>query len=305
MMLHSTDRIDRVTDTLTRWVVVALGMLMLVPLEAVQAAVAPPAAVVSQKMADGPVADRLPADAYHAAGMHLSRHTDLRQSPAVPELPDPQAAPPDATGNGDAYLDAEVLVKVPADTTGMPVDTTRTEVIDPNSPYGLDGKLKFNPSPERAVWLSALFPGLGQIYNRRYWKLPIIVGGFMGLGYATSWNNSQLQDYTQGYRDLLDNDPSTNSYMNFFPPNTDESSLDKQWLQSTMRSRRNFYRRNRDLCIIFVVALYLLCMVDAYVDASMAHFDISPDLSMDVAPALINSPSTRRPALGLNWAFTF
>ncbi|MBD5217984.1 MAG: hypothetical protein HDS73_05780 [Bacteroidales bacterium] len=201
----------------------------------------------------------------------------------------------------EVYLDAGVAVKVPeADT-----DSVLTVYQDPNSPYGLDGKRIFNPSPERAVWLSALFPGLGQIYNRRYWKLPIIVGGFMGLGYATSWNNNQYQDYTKGYRDLLDDDPSSASYMDFFPPTTAESDVDKSWLESTLRSRRDYYRRNRDLCIIFCVGLYLLCMLDAYVDASMAHFDISPSLSMDVAPSLILDKGARRPAAGLTWALTF
>lgn len=251
-------------DRLSAAVVVFLCVLMLVPPEAVEAAV-------------------------------------MAQAPAVPELPVPGREMPGRAGDRDACLDAEALVRVPEEEA----DTVRTVVVDPKSPYGLDGKIKFNPKPERAVWLSALFPGLGQIYNRRYWKLPIIVGGFMGLGYATTWNNSQLQDYSQGYRDLLDNDPSTDSYMNFFPPNTDEASLDKTWLQSTLRSRRNFYRRNRDLCIICIVALYLLCMVDAYVDASMAHFDISPNLSMDVAPAVMVSPGWRSPSFGLNWAFTF
>ena len=214
------------------------------------------------------------------------------------DIQPPPAEADTLKNNEAAFLDAEMLVR-------LPEDTTKTVVTDPNSPYGLDGKIPFNPIPERAVWLSALFPGLGQIYNRRYWKLPIIVGGFMGLGYATSWNNNQLRDYSQGYRDLLDNDPSTNSYMNFFPPNTDEGSLDKSWLSSTLQSRRNFYRRNRDLCIISLVALYLLCIVDAYVDASMAHFDISPDLSMDLAPTMMLSPGNRRPAVGLNWALNF
>lgn len=244
---------------------------------------------------------------FSAALLMLCAATAISASPAMSattgeppaEKQEKTTTPPDSTADKAGYLDAEMLVRVNAE------DTTKTVVSDPNSPYGLDGKIKFNPKPERAVWLSALFPGLGQIYNRRYWKLPIIVGGFMGLGYATNWNNNQLHDYSQAYRDLADNDPSTNSYMNFFPPNTDESSLDKSWLQNTMRSRRNFYRRNRDLCIISMVALYLLCMVDAYVDASMAHFDITPDLSMDVAPAMMISPGSRRPAIGLNWAFNF
>lgn len=183
-------------------------------------------------------------------------------------------------------------------------DSVLNVVVDENSPYGLDGKIPFNPEPNRAVWLSALFPGLGQIYNRRYWKLPIIVGGFMGLGYATSWNNKQFQDYSQGYRDLLDADPTTNSYMNFFPPNTSEADLDQTWLTQTMESRKDYYRRNRDLCIICLVGLYLLCMVDAYVDASLAHFDISPSLSMDLQPAMMLTPD-RNVAVGLNWAFNF
>ena len=127
----------------------------------------------------------------------------------------------------------------------------------------------------------------------------------MGLGYAVNWNNNQFQDYSQAYRDLLDNDPATNSYMNFFPPTTSEDELDRTWLSSVMQSRKNYYRRNRDLCIICIVGLYLLCMVDAYVDASLSHFDISPSLSMDVQPALIVEPGTRKAALGLNWAFNF
>lgn len=170
---------------------------------------------------------------------------------------------------------------------------------------GFEKQREFNPTPSRAVWLSALFPGLGQIYNRRFWKLPIIIGGFMGLGYGTSWNNNQYNEYSQAYRDLLDNDPSTNSYMNFFPSTINESDIDVNWLQSTMKSRKDYYRRNRDLCIICLVGLYLLCMVDAYVDASLAHFDISPDLSLDIQPTMFITPVDRKVAAGLNWAFNF
>lgn len=206
------------------------------------------------------------------------------------------------------YLDAELAL--PLDSIGRPGAIVEgpdsvLNVVEADSPYGLDGKTPFNPDPNRAVWLSALLPGLGQIYNRRYWKLPIVIGGFMGLGYATGWNNTQYQDYTRGYRDLLDADPTTNSYMNFFPPNTNENDLDKSWLQNTMRSRKDYYRRNRDLCIICMVGLYLLCMVDAYVDASLAHFDISPDLSMDLSPSVIITPTDRRMSAGLTWALNF
>lgn len=165
--------------------------------------------------------------------------------------------------------------------------------------------VEFSPSPTRAVWMSALFPGLGQVYNRRYWKLPIVVGGYLGLAYATSWNNTMLTDYQRAYRDIMDNDPSTNSYMDFFPPTTQESDLDKTWLTNLLKSRKDFYRRNRDLCIIGMVGVYLLAMVDAYVDASLSHFDISPDLSMDVAPSLIQDGRNTLPSVGMTWAFNF
>lgn len=163
----------------------------------------------------------------------------------------------------------------------------------------------FNPDPTRAVWLSALCPGLGQLYNRRYWKLPIVVGAYMGLAYATSWNNGMLTDYTNAYRDLMDNDPNTKSYMNFFAPNVKEESPNKTWLENVFRSRRNYFRRNRDLCIISMVGVYLLTMVDAYVDASLAHFDISPDISLDWSPAVIQENRGALPGVGVQWAFTF
>lgn len=210
--------------------------------------------------------------------------------------------PPGAYAGRSNFEDADAPV---ADADSTVYLDVKTVLIDPDSPYGLDGKIEFNPDPTRAVWLSALFPGLGQVYNRRYWKLPIIVGGFMALGYGTSWNNGQYQDYSRAYRDLLGNDPTAKSYMEFFPPTIKEEDLDKSWLTSVMKSRKDFYRRNRDLCIICMVGVYLLCMVDAYVDAQLSHFDISPDLSMDVSPAVIIEPGFRRPQIGLNWGFTF
>lgn len=221
------------------------------------------------------------------------------------------AAPADSLAAGKAvYLDVEALVENPEDreaSATLPDEEEPLNVVTSKdySPYGLDGKREFNPDPTKAVWMSALFPGLGQVYNRRYWKLPIIVAGYMGLAYGTSWNARMYQDYQLAYSDIMDDDPDTKSYLDFFPPTVDESSLDKSWLSQTLKSRKDYYRRNRDLCIIACVGVYLLCMLDAYVDAQLSHFDISPDISMDVAPAVIINPGYRRPTLGLNWAFTF
>ncbi len=181
------------------------------------------------------------------------------------------------------------------------------EISQKESPYDQweERTVVFNPDPNRAVWLSALFPGLGQLYNRRYWKLPIVIGAYMGLSYATSWNNGMLKDYTKAYRDIMDTDPSTNSYMNFFPPNVNEGDLDKSWLTNVLQSRKNYFRRNRDLCIIAMVGVYLIAMVDAYVDASLSHFDISPELSMDLSPVLFQESRGMKPAVGLCWALNF
>ncbi len=147
----------------------------------------------------------------------------------------------------------------------------------------------FTPRPARAVWLAAICPGLGQIYNRKYWKLPIIYGGFVGLAYAITWNNRMYNDYKQAYLDLMDNNPNTNSYLNVFPKGsiTNPNQIDKAWLQTALQQQVNVFRRYRDLSIISAIGLYALSMVDAYVDAQLSNFDISPDLSLKVSPSLI------------------
>lgn len=170
--------------------------------------------------------------------------------------------------------------------------------------YGKQRVMKIDPN--RALWLSMLCPGLGQVYNRRYWKLPIVVGGFVGMGYAISWNNKMLKDYTKAYSDIMDNDPNTKSYMDFYPPTVSESDIDPEYLKKTLKAKKDFFRRNRDLCIIGIAGVYLICLVDAYVDAAMSKFDISDDLSMKVKPTLIEPSSTGKlPSVGVACAFTF
>lgn len=163
----------------------------------------------------------------------------------------------------------------------------------------------FFPNPTRAVWMSALFPGLGQVYNRKYWKLPIIVGGAVGITYALMWNTQMLTDYALAYKDSMDNDPNTNSYMDFYAPNTNEADIDMGWLQGALKTKKDYYRHNRELSIICLVGLYMLCMVDAYVDASLSQFDISPDLSMNVYPAILQTDSNGVPSAGIQWSINF
>jgi len=173
----------------------------------------------------------------------------------------------------------------------------RDTIILPLSNHPLSNKLTtdtisksiFMPNPIRAVWLASIFPGLGQIYNRKYWKLPIIYGGFVGLAYAISWNNRMYNDYKQAYLDLTDNNPNTNSYLNVFPKGTiiNPNQINKAWLQTALQQQVNVFRRYRDLSIISAIGLYALSIVDAYVDAQLSNFDISPDLSLKMSPSLI------------------
>lgn len=244
--------------------------------------------------------------------MRPERRTAVRPD-STPTLPDtiPLGAPAAVTS---AVVEDEISVDAAGDAQLTPVDTIPIEdspELDLFYPGTVTDSLPdqsrkvFVPDPTRAVWLSALCPGLGQIYNRRFWKLPIVIGGFMGLGYGASWNNTMLADYTRAYYDLMDNDPSTKSYMDFFPPTTDESTLNRNWLEQTLKRRKDYFRRNRDLCIIGMVGVYLLAIVDAYVDASLTNFDISPDLSMRIAPTLLRDNISSRPSIGVYWAFNF
>ena len=206
-------------------------------------------------------------------------------------------------------VDGDSVAVIPVDTVALAVPTVRAanDSIRP-SRWNEEQSFTFVPDPTKAVWMSALFPGLGQLYNRRYWKLPIVIGAYMGLGYATNWNNTMLRDYTRAYSDIMDSDPNTKSYMDFFAPTVKEEDLDKAWLTNLLRTRKNMYRRNRDLCIICMVGVYAIAMIDAYVDAQLTHFDISPDLSVDIAPTLLPAETSGRfplPGVGFYWALNF
>lgn len=151
----------------------------------------------------------------------------------------------------------------------------------------------FIPNPKRALWLALVLPGAGQIYNRKYWKLPIFYGGFLGCTYALLWNQQMYHDYQQAYLDIMDSDPDTKSYLNMLPPNYDTTGKEER-LKTLFKNRKDRYRRYRDMSAFAFIGVYLLSVVDAYVDAELSVFDISPDLSMRVEPAIINQRGNGR-----------
>lgn len=143
----------------------------------------------------------------------------------------------------------------------------------------------WEPEPKKAVFFS-IIPGGGQIYNKKYWKLPVVYGGFVGCVYALTWNQSTYTDYRKAYVDIMDSDPDTRSYEDFLPPHYEIDTSMEDWLKDVFKNRKNKYRRQRDLSIFAFVGMYVLSAIDAYVDAELYHFDISPDLSLQWQPQI-------------------
>lgn len=162
----------------------------------------------------------------------------------------------------------------------------------------------WKPDPKRAMWLAIVLPGAGQIYNRKYWKLPIIYGGFLGCIYAMRWNNQMYLDYSQAYLDIMDDDPTTKSYTQFLHLGTTINSSNESRYKDIFKSRKDKYRRWRDLSFFCMLGVYALSIIDAYVDASLSQFDISDDLSLRLQPAVMSGSTNARrqvsPSSGLN-----
>lgn len=226
------------------------------------------------------------------AGMMPAMSQDVRQDtiPAMQEVDSTFIAPPLIVPEMDTIATSVVI------TDSVPAKKKR----DWNT---------WRPNPKRAMWLAIVLPGAGQIYNRKYWKLPIFYGGFVGCLYALSWNGQMYHDYSQAYVDLMDNDPNTQSYNDFLHLGTTINESNKAHYQEIFRKRKDRYRKWRDLSVFALIGVYALSVIDAYVDASLSEFDISDDLSLRVAPTIINDQSSRTPvkssAIGVGCSLSF
>lgn len=179
------------------------------------------------------------------------------------------------------------LSQTPADTAALSKATARAM----KRAKKFMKQRQFVPDPKRALWLSLVLPGAGQIYNRKYWKLPFIYGGFLGCTYALLWNQQMYRDYSQAYLDIMDDDPRTCSYLDMLPPRYDITGKEEQF-KNVFKRKKDFYRRYRDLSAFCFVGVYILSVIDAYVDAQLSAFDITPDLSMRIAPTVLGSSPT-------------
>ncbi len=158
-------------------------------------------------------------------------------------------------------------------------------------------------SPHKATIYSAVMPGLGQIYNRKYWKVPLIYGGFATLGYFINFNNEVYQTYKLAYSDLIDTNPFTNSYLEMdIPPSFFEPGNISQLTENLSRAK-DTWRRNRDLVIIGTVVFYAFTIIDASVDAHFFNFDIGDDLTINWTPGPVMCMDKK--AIGVQCKFTF
>lgn len=157
--------------------------------------------------------------------------------------------------------------------------------------------------------LCSIIPGGGQIYNRKYWKVPIVYGAFTACIYAVTWNSRTYNEYRNAYRDYMSSDPvKNNSWLDFAPYGAKaEDYKNYSQLKESLKRGNDAFRRYRDLSIIVTVGVYLLSFLDAYVDAQLYEFDISPDLSMRLTPdvQINNNLSQGVPSMGVNCSFTF
>jgi hypothetical protein len=175
---------------------------------------------------------------------------------------------------------------LPEVSQGAKVDSTAKELPD-----SVREKLH---SPQKATIMSACLPGLGQIYNRKYWKVPIIYAGFGVLGYLIAFNTSYYLDFKCAYVESVNGNTNGNY-----------AYLVNRYTQTELVSSREYYRRNLEISILVTALWYILNILDATVDGHLYSFNISRDLSMKVEPALISGLSPLKPSGGIKLSFRF
>ncbi|WP_418981912.1 DUF5683 domain-containing protein [Alistipes sp.] len=215
----------------------------------------------------------------------------------------------------DAYTD-QSLVRTPE------LDALQTKLIRSNTRRQLylgitiasyiyfigDAALSYKTNDvsnvKKATTLACIFPGAGQIYNKSYWKVPFVIGGFASMIYCIDWNNRGYQRFKKAYNLLADYEAHPENY-----PDGPTDEFHGRYSASFIQNLRNNYRRNRDLCIIITGALYILQIVDAHVDAHLKDYDISDDLTMNIEPLVdytfVPAQGGNRPVFGFNLSVKF
>ena len=169
--------------------------------------------------------------------------------------------------------------------------------------------------PLKATMLSAAFPGLGQVYNRKYWKIPLVYAGFGGLGFAVIFNSKHYNQFIKAYQDFTDQIPQTNSYLSLiradpkdydpvlYPGSANRSTA--SWIKDQLLLKVDYFKKYRDLSYIGIAAWYIISILDANVDASLFDYDIGENLNITLAPVQIPLYNFTGVGLGLNMTINF
>ena len=164
----------------------------------------------------------------------------------------------------------------------------------------VDGKIesrKINPlAPSKAAFYSAILPGMGQVYNKRYWKVPIVWGA-LGIGiYAYTFNNGEYNRFRDAFKrrraGFFDDEFYDINNSGIVQGNPDISD-------AALQDAQERFQRDRDLALAITIGLYILNIVDANVDAHLKQFNVDDDLALDIKPFLDYNPITTDPQYGL------
>lgn len=153
---------------------------------------------------------------------------------------------------------------------------------------------------KKATTLSTIFPGAGQIFNKSYWRVPIVWGGLASTIYTIDWNNRGYQRFKTAYSLKIDYEKNPSKY-----PNGAPDEFRGAYSSTFLKNLKDSYRRNRDLCIILTAGVYLLNILDAHVDAHLQDYDISDDLSMNIEPYFDYTTVNTQPVYGLSMSLKF
>jgi len=176
------------------------------------------------------------------------------------------------------------------DTTAMQIEVIERVAANKQKRTPVDSVHVRKRSPKRASWL-ALIPGAGQIYNKKYWKLPIVYGGLGSTGFLIYYYGDLTSIYRKEYVARVNGDVENLS--------TDPEIV--KMPTETILAERNFFRRNMEICVAACVIVYALSILDASVDAHLFYYDVSDNLSLGVKPKIDYNPINRAttPSLAL------
>lgn len=158
---------------------------------------------------------------------------------------------------------------------------------------------------KKATTLSTIFPGAGQIFNKSYWRVPIVWGGLASTIYTIDWNNRGYQRFKTAYSLVIDYEKLSPDERLEKYPNGAPDEFRGAYSSTFLKNLKDSYRRNRDLCIILTAGVYLLNILDAHVDAHLQDYDISDDLSMNIEPYFDYTTVNTQPVYGLSMSLKF